>query len=105
MPANISTKGRSTSATTVAEPMKARTDSKDCRVAAKEPVEAGRASMRSPSTRAMIDDDSLTSARLAARSTKALRIRRSARSKQSTTKMPMASTHSVSVAWLGTTRS
>ncbi len=101
----ISAKGRSMKATTVAEPMKSRTDSKARRLEAKEPAEAGRCSMRMPSTRSMMKADSLTSARLLARSTKRLRMTLSIRSPSTMMKIPAESTHRVSKAWLGTTRS
>ncbi len=101
----ISAKGRSMNATTVAEPMKSRTDSKARRLAAKEPAEAGRCSMRMPSTRSMMKADSLTSARLLAKSTKRLRMTLSIRSPSTMMAIPAESTHRVSKAWLGTTRS
>lgn len=85
--------------------MKSRTASNARRLAANEPAEAGRCSMRMPSTRSMIKEESLTSARLLARSTKRPRRVRSTKSPSSTTTTPAASTHSVSNAWLGTTRS
>ena len=53
----------------------------------------------------MIRDDSLVSVRAAASSTNQLRMCRKPRSPASTIAMPANSTHSVSVAWLGTTRS
>ena len=65
---NSSANGTSTSVVTVAEAMKSRTVSKARRLAAKAPTEAGRASMRMPSTRSMISADSITSTRLLARS-------------------------------------
>ncbi|MOA43599.1 hypothetical protein D3C78_1657670 [compost metagenome] len=65
---NNSANGTSTSVVTVAEAMKSRTVSKARRLAAKAPTEAGRASMRMPSTRSMISADSITSTRLLARS-------------------------------------
>ncbi len=64
-----STKGRSIRVVTVAEAMKSRTPSKARRLAAKEPTEAGRASMRRPSTRSMMRAESCTSMRLPALST------------------------------------
>jgi len=92
-------------ATTVAEPIKSRTDSKARRLDANDPAEAGRCSMRMPSTRSMMNADSLTSARLLARSTKRTRMVRNTRSLISMIDKPSASTHNVSNAWLGTTRS
>lgn len=64
----ISTKGTSISAVIDAEAMKSRTVSKARRLAAKAPTDAGRASIRMPSTRSMISADSATSIRLLARS-------------------------------------
>ena len=66
---NSSTKGRSMSVVTVAEAMKSRTPSKARRLAAKAPTEAGRASMRRPSTFSMMRADNCTSMRLPALST------------------------------------
>ena len=66
---NSSTKGRSTSVVRLAEAMKSRTDSKERRLEAKEPTDAGRLSMRKSSTCSMMREDSSTSTRLLAMST------------------------------------
>ncbi len=98
-------KGRSISAVTVPEAMKSRTCSKPRRLAANEPTEAGRFSRRMPSTRSISVAEICTSIRALASSTKWLRSSLMNRSLPSTRTTPMASTHRVSVAWLGTTRS
>ncbi|MPN16092.1 hypothetical protein SDC9_163430 [bioreactor metagenome] len=102
---NNTAKGRSMNAVTVAELMKSRTDSKARRLAASDPADAGLCSMRMPSTRSMMKADSRTSARLLARSTKCPRKVRNTRSPASTTSTPAVSTHRVSMALFGTTRS
>jgi len=102
---NMRANGRSMKATTVAEPMKSRTDSKARRLEAKEPADTGLCSMRVPSTRSMMYAESLTSARLLARSTNLPRKVRSTRSPIRMSSRPSASTQRVSNAWLGTTRS
>ena len=66
---NRSTKGKSTKVVRLAEAIKSRTDSNERRLAANEPTDAGRLSMRKSSTRSMICADSFTSTRLLAAST------------------------------------
>ncbi len=101
----ISANGRSISAVTVAEVMKSRTVSNERRLAANEPTDAGRSSMRMPSTRSMITAESCRSMRALARSMKYPRSMRSVMSASSTSRTPTANTQSVSIARLGTTRS
>ena len=67
---NSSANGRSMKAVTVAEVMKSRTTSKERKFDENEPTAAGRASMRSPSTRSMICAESCRSMRAPARSMK-----------------------------------
>ena len=101
----IRAKGKSMSAVTVEEAMKSRTDSNERRLEAKEPTEAGLLMSCMPSTRSMIVPESLTSTRALARSMKCPRRRRIMKSMANTSSTPSASTHRVSVALLGTTRS
>src|SRR5690606_35574343 len=54
---NSNTKGKSTSVVKLAEAIKSRTDSKERRLAAKEPTDGGRFSMRKSSTRSIIRAD------------------------------------------------
>jgi len=72
----ISAKGRSIIAVTVEEAMKSRTVSKPRRLAAKEPTDCGRCSSRMPSTRSISEEESCTSMRALASSTKWLRSER-----------------------------
>ncbi len=98
-------KGRSTSVVMVAEAMKSRMDSNERRLAANEPTDTGRPSRRRSSTRSMICEDRRTSTRLLALSTTCERAVLRIMLKITTSVMPMASTHSVSTALFGTTRS
>src|SRR5690606_37847430 len=58
---NSNTNGKSTSVVRLAEAMKSRTDSNDLKLAANDPTDTGRLSMRRSSTRSMICADNLTS--------------------------------------------
>ena len=102
---NSRMKGRSTNVVMVAEAMKSRMDSNERRLAAKEPTDTGRPSMRRSSTRSMICADRRTSTRLLALSTTCERAVLRIMLKTTTRVMPRASTQSVSTALLGTTRS
>lgn len=98
-------KGKSTRVVMVAEAMKSRIDSNERRLAANEPTDTGRPSIRRSSTRSMICADSRTSTRLLALSTTCERAVLRIMLKITTRVMPSASTQSVSTALLGTTRS
>ena len=102
---NSRMKGRSTSVVIVAEAMKSRMDSKERRLAANDPTDTGRPSSRRSSTRSMICAERRTSTRLLALSTTCERAVLRIMLKITTIVMPMASTHRVSMALLGTTRS
>jgi len=102
---NSSANGRSTSAVTVLDAMTSRTCSKPRRLEANEPTDSGRFSSRMPSTRSSSAAEMRTSMRALASSTKRLRSLRMSRSAPSTSTMPIASAHSVSMAAFGTTRS
>ena len=62
----MKTNGISTSVVMEAEAIKSRTDSNARKLAAKDPADAGRSAMRSPSTRPMMLADKVTSMRLPA---------------------------------------
>ena len=102
---NTNTKGMSTRVVIVAEATNSRTDSNARKLAANEPTEAGRSAMPKPSTRSMIRADSVTSMRLPAVSRMYDRRIRNSVSNSIIRNTPMASTHKVSSARLGTTRS
>ena len=95
---NSSVNGRSIKAVTVPEAMKSRTCSKPRSWLAKEPTDSGRCAIFKPSTRSSRVADNATSMRALASSTKRLRSERSQRSAHSTSTMPMARAHRVSIA-------
>src|SRR3990167_8764869 len=90
---------------TVADAIKSRTVSKDLIVEANAPTDGGLASILRPSTRSINTEESWMSMRDEARSTKCPRIKRNNISSPNNDTTLMASTHNVSTAKLGTTRS
>src|SRR6187431_548218 len=95
---NNSTNGKSTNAKIVADEIKLRIASKDCSPAVNDPTDAGRSDNFIPSTRSIILAESVTSTRLAARSTNHARIMRNTKSALIAINIPKERTQSVSVA-------
>ena len=102
---NSSTKGKSTSASSEALVMKSRTDSKSRRLLAYEPDEAGFCAKSIASTRLNSAALMIRSAFLPATSVSRARTMRAANSNTLASSTPSDSTHSVSYALLGITRS
>ena len=102
---NSAMKGRSLTTDIEAEAENSRTTSSWAMWCAKEPAESGRCSSRSPSDWRISTLPSARSARRPAWSIRWLRSWRATRSKPVASSAPMASDHSVRVAWCGMTRS
>ena len=105
MKMNSPTNSKSVSDARVAEVKKSRTVSNSRRWLAKAPVEEGRAFICRFSTCSKMRAASSTSARRPTVSIRAPRRLRSRKSNSSAIAIPATSTHSVSTAWLGSTRS